>query len=150
MILQFEITKTGEVISLPRDIHSQEFIFRRAIIVYDTGVSGSSSVANGGGLFIQLGFMKGNEIMSNTLDGVLIVAQPGTGHIKPDPGDIYDQRYDLNFNAEDIKSSFTTNVRNFNGETQDFTADGGPAMKNPIKRIILFFEFTSLYPSIGY
>ena len=134
MILQFEITEQNQTINLPTDIHAQEFVFRRAIVF----LGGSfPNVTLGGGIVIDLSFMTGFDIISNGMGEKLYI-----GMNIPAPNALYDQRYEFNFSAEDIKRSFTSKVSDFNGNLMDFGASG-------IMKIILFFEFNSLDPYIN-
>ena len=157
-ILQFSITKSNETINISRDIHAQTFTLKKAIAIFPP--TDTLNMTFSGGLKVKLGFMTGNETLSNDLTNQVIIPFYGVSGVpgwKPDPQSVFVQDYDFNFNSEDIKSTFETSVLTLGGATVGFVgdlplADQTDATKNGnrIQKIILFFEFTSLYPSIGY
>ena len=157
-ILQFSINKSNETINISRDIHAQTFTLKKAICIFSA--TSAQNMEYAGGVKIKLGFMTGNETLSNDITNEIIIPfanNTQTAGWKPDPQCVFMIDYDFNFNSEDIKSTFETSVLTLGGNTVGFLkdlplADQTDATKNAnrIYQIILFFEFTSLYPSIGY
>lgn len=129
-ILHIRITENSEVINLDRNIHSQNFIFKRAVIVQNPA---TTNVYNGG-LTIKLSFLSGGlEFASNINSDEFSVAIQESQAVN-------DVRFDLNFSAEDISRSFQTDIFNYNksGARPVFDASN-------LLYVDLYFEYDELY-----
>ncbi len=146
-ILHYRITAANQSINIPNTIHSQSFIFRRAIVRIVPLASGASSTNMKGGLIVTPSHFSGFEISSGTsIDpstGKPITNNLGNNDVllaideyKP-INNIY---YDMEFESEDINQGFTVKVTNFDKEPVIFGTGAGQ-----VTSIDIYFQFTSLY-----
>lgn len=135
-ILHVRINKQDQNIDLSRSVHAQDFILRRAVIV-----RANDTVDYGGGLAIELGFLKGVEFLSNISENQILTVMKPTELV-------VDNRYEFTFTSENIQNSFATRVYNYDGVTPvafDATGAGGE-----IQLIDLFFEYFERYDGDTY
>ena len=134
-ILHYQITENQQDIQINAGIHSQNFIFRRAIVKMNP-LAGTTSI-NGGGIIVQPSHFSGMEIVTDTKteSNDLLLGLDEDKMIN----NIY---YDMEFDSEDISEAFTVKVLKFNRE--DGLAEFG-AGAGKIRSIDLYFQFSSLY-----
>ncbi len=133
-ILHYQLTKANEDVQINTGIHSQNFIFRRAII--KSIPLGAAASVNGGGVIVQPSHFSGMEIVTSTTtesNDILL----GIDELVA-INNIY---YDMEFDSENINEAF--NVRTLKYDRS------GPATfgTNPgdIVSIDIYFQFSSLY-----
>lgn len=132
-MLHFRIFKNNQVIDLPKELHSQQFIFKRAIVVKNK----SDTTDYKGGLTVNLDFLSGGlEIMSNVSDNELMIPFINAAEVA-------DIRFDMNLSAEDISRSFKTSVQYYNRSGPPVFDFNGVA--GELKYIDMFFQFNSLF-----
>ncbi len=136
-ILHFRITKSTQTINITRPLHSQNFTFRRAVIVKTDALDMASTYK--GGCAVQLSFLQGDEFVSNQNTNQLVIPFDYTKEVN-------DVRFEFPLASEDVRSAFTCDVKNY-----DRSADAlvgvpptGPAPAGTIRYIDLYFSFTSL------
>ena len=130
-ILHFRVTKAQETISISRNLHAQNFTFRRAVVtkVDQADYAGTYK----GGVTLELSFLQGDEFVSNiNTNNVLI------------PIDYEKRSNDVRFEfplaAEDIRSAFTVKCYNYDRSVPlAFGAGAGE-----LEFIDVYFSFTSL------
>jgi hypothetical protein len=132
-ILHIRITKNEEIINLDSGIYSQNFTFKRAVIIKDTG---TSTYDYRGGVTISLDFLQGGtEFKSNiNTDEISIPFD--------DSNKISDVRWDLNMSTEDVSRSFLVKVFNYDkqGALPPFDVAG---TAGEIKYIDLYFQYNT-------
>jgi hypothetical protein len=133
-ILHYQLKKANEDVQINTGIHSQNFIFRRAII--KSIPLGAAASVNGGGVIVQPSHFSGMEIVTSTTtesNDILL----GINELVA-INNIY---YDMEFDSENINEAF--NVRTLKYDRS------GPAVfgTNPgdIVSIDIYFQFSSLY-----
>ena len=131
-VLHFRITNNNEIINIDRDIHGQNFTFKRAVVVKDA----TASTAYKGGVSVKLDFLSsGVEILSNTNNDIVYLPFNDTNTVS-------DIRYDLNFSSEVVRRSFKTSVYSYDRISQpsfDTTGTTGELFY-----IDLYFEFQQI------
>jgi hypothetical protein len=138
-VLHFRIKQANEIINIPQQLNSQQFIFKRCVVIKDN----QTTVNYGGGCAIKLDFLNGVEIVSNQNNEMLYIPFK-------DDDTISDRRYDLNFNSETVKRSFKASVYFYNDNTQQPVFDTTGATASAIRYIDLYFEFQSIYDYNAY
>ena len=132
-ILHIRITENEQIINLDSGIYSQNFTFKRAVIIKDVG---TSTYDYRGGVTVNLDFLAGGtEIKSNiNTDEISIPFD--------DSNKISDIRYDLNFSTEDVSRSFLVKVFNYDkqGDPPPFDITG---TAGEIKYIDLYFQYNT-------
>ena len=151
-VLHIRITKENDYINLSRSLHAQSFVFKRAVVVMNPSTTAGTIQNLDGGVTIQLSFFTGFELLSNLSSNNIYlpfsppkidtVDPPNTGNY-----DIFDIRYDLQFDAEDVKNSFNAKVFHYDSgsEQPSFGTSAGT-----IKYIDLYFEFDNLFNTNNY
>ncbi len=136
-ILHFRITEPNQTINITRPLHSQNFTFRRAVIVKTDALDMANTYK--GGCAVQLSFLQGDEFVSNQNTNQLVIPFDYTQEVN-------DVRFEFPLASEDVRSAFTCDVKNY-----DRSADalvGVPAVgaspAGTIRYIDLYFSFTSL------
>jgi hypothetical protein len=136
-ILHFRITSATQTINITRPLHSQNFTFRRAVIVKTDALDMAATYK--GGCAVQLSFLQGDEFVSNQNTNQLVIPFDYTKEVN-------DVRFEFPLASEDVRSAFTCNVKNY-----DRSADAvvgvppvGPTPQGTIRYIDLYFSFTSL------
>ena len=167
-LLHFRITEKNQSIDLSRTLHAQNLTLRRSMIVKNKGtVSNKSDLSTtsqidfekdmidfqpqyttdyGGGVCIDVSFLKGYEIMSNFRSNDIMIPFANNDTI-------IDNKYELDIASEDIALSF--NVKTFNFKRDDnivFVEDerkkgtSNPELvENAIHHIDLIFQYDDLY-----
>ena len=146
------ILKENDNINLSRSLHAQSFVFKRAVVVMNPSTTAGTIQNLDGGLTIQLSFFTGFELLSNlSSNNIYLPFSPPKidSTITPNTGnyDIFDIRYDLQFDAEDVKNSFNAKVYHYDSGSQQPTF--GTA-EGTIKYIDLYFEFDNLFNTNNY
>lgn len=136
-ILHFRITKPNETITITRPLHSQNFTFRRAVVVKTDANDMADEYK--GGVAVQLSFLQGDEFVSNQNTNQLVIPFDYTQEVN-------DVRFEFPLASEDVRSAFTCSVKNY-----DRSADAlvgvpatGTTPQGTIRYIDLYFSFTSL------
>jgi hypothetical protein len=134
-LLHFRIKKAKEIINISKNLHSQQFTFKRATVVKDP----TATIKYKGGVTVKLQFLNGGtEILSNENDDELNIAFK-------DDSSVTDTQYDINFASEDINRSFTVSVLNYdksNSTDLDFNTGG---VGGELFYIDMYFEFSELF-----
>ena len=151
-VLHMRIQKANENINLSRSLHAQSFVFKRAVVVLNPSTAAGTIQNLDGGVTIQLSFFTGFELLSNlSSNNIYLPFTPpkldttvtsNTGNY-----DIFDIRYDLQFNTEDIKNSFNASVYHYDSGSQQPTFG---TTAGTIKYIDLYFEFDDLFNTNNY
>jgi len=142
-ILHYQLTRSNQPIQINAGIHSQNFIFRRAIIKSIPLTTPGTSI-NGGGVIVQPSHFSGMEIVTD---------------VNSDPNDILlgiDENleinsiyYDMEFDSEDIQESFMVKTLKYDrSDVASFVGDndkGDPKLAGQIVSIDIYFQFSSLY-----
>ena len=154
-VLHFRINKNDENINISRSIYAQSFIFKRAVIVCNPSTATNQLKNLDGGVNVKLSFLNGFEILSNlNSNNLYLPFAPPIVQVAPNSVavaanyDIYDLRYDLQFNAEQIKNSF--NVKVFNYDSGSVQPDFHPTNSGTIKYIDMYFEIGELNSQNNY
>ena len=155
-VLHFRISKNDENINISRSIYAQSFIFKRAVIVCNPSLATTDVKNLGGGVNVKLSFLNGFEILTNeNSNNIYLPFAPPIVKVAPADSpavaanyDIYDLRYNLQFNAEQIKNSFNVKVYNYDsGSVQpEFHATNA----GTIKYIDMYFEIGELNSQNNY
>lgn len=148
-ILHYRLTEDNQSIILPNDIHSQSFIFRRAVI-RSVPLSGTDTSILKGGVLVEASHFSGFEVVSSiSIDG---------STNKPIPNNLVSNDillaidesksinniyYDMEFESEDIPQAFTVKTFNFDREKPTNGIYGTGA--GQITSIDMYFQFNSLY-----
>ena len=151
-VLHLRIKEANENINLSRSLHAQSFVFKRAVVVMNPSTQPNQIQNLDGGVTIQLSFFTGFELLSNlSSNNIYLPFSPPKidSNVTPNTGnyDVYDIRYDLQFDAEDVKNSFNAKVFHYDSGKDKPTF--GSAAGN-IKYIDLYFEFDNLFNSNNY
>ena len=148
-ILHYRITQKNQSITIPKTIHAQSFIFRRAVVKMVPLTAGSQSTILKGGVIVSPSHFSGFEISSGvSIDGstnkpitnnlgandILI----GLDEYKP----INNVYYDMEFESEDINAGFTVDCFNFDREQ---SIDIFGTTEGKVISIDIYFQFASLY-----
>lgn len=147
-ILHYRLTEDNQSIILPKDIHSQSFIFRRAVI--RSVPLGSSTSTLKGGVIVEPSHFSGFEVVSgvsikgstnkpitnNLVSNDILLAIDESKTIN----NIY---FDMEFESEDIPQAFT--VKTFNFDREKPTAGVYGTSAGQITSIDIYFQFNSLY-----
>jgi len=151
-VLHLRITKENDNINLSRSLHAQSFVFKRAVVVMNPSPTAGTIQNLDGGVTIQLSFFTGFELLSNlSANNIYLPFSPPKidSNVTPNTGnfDIFDIRYDLQFDAEDVKNSFNAKVFHYDSGSEQPTF--GSSAGN-IKYIDLYFEFDNLFNTNNY
>lgn len=147
-ILHYRLTEDNQSIILPKDIHSQSFIFRRACI--RSVPLGSDTSILKGGCIVEPSFFSGFEVVcgvsidgstnkpiaNNLVSNDILLAIDESKSIN----NIY---FDMEFESEDIPQAFT--VKTFNFDREKPTAGVFGTSAGQITSIDIYFQFNSLY-----
>ena len=147
-ILHYRLTEDNQSIILPKDIHSQSFIFRRAVI--RSVPLGSSTSTLKGGVIVEPSHLSGFKVVSgvsikcstnkpitnNLVSNDILLAIDESKTIN----NIY---FDMEFESEDIPQAFT--VKTFNFDREKPTAGVYGTSAGQITSIDIYFQFNSLY-----
>ena len=154
-VLHFRINKNDENINISRSIYAQSFIFKRAVIVCNPSTATNQLKNLGGGINVKLSFLNGFEILSNlNSNNLYLPFAPPIVQVAPDSVavaanfDIFDLRYNLQFNAEQIKNSF--NVKVFTYDSGSVQPDFHATTAGTIKYIDMYFEIGELNSQNNY
>mgnify|MGYP001591796373 CR=1 FL=1 len=148
-ILHYRLTEDNQSIILPKDIHSQSFIFRRAVI-RSVPLSATDTSTLKGGVIVEPSFFSGFEVVSsisidsstnkpianNLVSNDILLAIDESKTIN----NIY---FDMEFESEDIPQAFTVKTFNFDREKPSAGVFGTSA--GQITSIDIYFQFNSLY-----
>lgn len=136
-ILHFRITKPNETINIIRPLHSQNFTFRRAVVVKTDALDMASTYK--GGCAVQLSFLQGDEFVSNQNTNQLVIPFDYTQEVN-------DVRFEFPLASEDVRSAFTCDVKNYDRSADALVGvpSTGTAPNGTIRYIDLYFSFTSL------
>jgi len=155
-VLHFRISEKNQNINISRSIYAQSFIFKRAVIVCNPSLATTDVKNLNGGINVKLSFLNGFEILSNQNSNNIYLpfAPPIVKLVANDSPaiaanyDIYDLRYNLQFNAEQIKNSFNVEVYNYDSGSQqpEFSATSA----GTIKYIDMYFEIGELNSQNNY
>ena len=151
-VLHMRILKENDNINLSRSLHAQSFVFKRAVVVMNPSPTAQTIQNLDGGVTIQLSFFTGFELLSNlSANNIYLPFSPPKldSNVTSNTGnyDIFDIRYDLQFNTEDIKNSFNAKVFHYDSGSEQPTF--GTAA-GTIKYIDLYFEIDDLFNSNNY
>jgi hypothetical protein len=147
-ILHYRLTEDNQSIILPKDIHSQSFIFRRAVI--RSVPLGSSTSTLKGGVIVEPSHFSGFEVVSGvSVDGS--TNKPITNNLVSndillaidESTSINNIYFDMEFESEDIPQAFT--VKTFNFDREKPTAGVFGTTAGQITSIDIYFQFNSLY-----
>lgn len=147
-ILHYRLTEDNQSIILPKDIHSQSFIFRRAVI--RSVPLGSSTSTLKGGVIVEPSHFSGFEVVSGvSVDGS--TNKPITNNLVSndillaidESTSINNIYFDMEFESEDIPQAFT--VKTFNFDREKPTAGVFGTSAGQITSIDIYFQFNSLY-----
>jgi len=148
-ILHFRLTQRNQSINIPKTIHAQSFIFRRAVVRMKTLTAGTASTVLKGGLIVSPSHFNGFEISSGvTIDNA--TNKPITNNLGANDiliglneyeaiNNIY---FDMEFESEDINAGFTVDCLNFD---RDQSVDIFGTTEGKIISIDVYFQFASLY-----
>jgi len=152
-VLHFRITSATQVINVNRELHAQNFTLKRVIAVKDTSARPAAPAAQyNGGLTLDFDFLQGNQVMSNIAPNDVIFAIPedSTGV----SSSAISERYDLNFDSEDIRTQFTVKVFNFDKSAPAPFAASYAAAKTTgqgeLAYVDVFIEFQELHNGAQY
>jgi hypothetical protein len=146
-ILHYRITEAEQSINIPKTIHAQSFIFRRAIVRMVPLVAPATSTNCKGGLVVSPSHFSGFEISSGTTISST-TAKPITNNLgandiligldeyKP----INNVYFDMEFESEDVNQGFTVKITNFDKQPIKFGTQAGE-----LTSIDMYFQFASLY-----
>ena len=136
-ILHFRITNTTQTINITRPLHSQNFTFRRAVVVKNDAQDMVATYK--GGVAVQLSFLQGDEFVSNQNTNQLVIPFDYTKEVN-------DVRFEFPLASEDVRSAFTCSVKNYDRSVDAVVGvpATGPAPQGTIRYIDLYFSFTSL------
>jgi len=166
-VLHFRITKQNQPINLSRTLHSQNLTLRRTTIVRNISIPKNIPVTVGatttqvglaptpyfvpeytdpkedmhGGIILDVSFFRGYELLSNFCSNDLLIPFDNMQSV-------VDNRYQQNFNNEDISLSFNVQVYNYKRQNiLKFVSEEDVGENEPgaIKYIDVFFEFDELF-----
>ena len=151
-VLHFRITTKDQNIDMSRTLHSQNLTLRRAVVTRNRSVQNNvvvppatldNSIATyvtdyKGGVIIDISFFKGFEILSNfSSNDILVPFGNAEANI--------DQRFEQNYNSEDISLSFRVRTYDFDRQdTVQFQKETTVSTDAAIKAIDLFFEYDEM------
>lgn len=138
-ILHFRITKPNETINITRPLHSQDFTFRRAVVVKHDNTDMTNNFK--GGITVQCSFLQGDEFVSNINTNQVLVPFEFANTVN-------DVRFEFPLASEDIRSAFNVEVYNYDrSHPVEFVPATGTPPTGAIKFIDMYFSFTSLQQS---
>jgi hypothetical protein len=151
-VLHMRILKENDNINLSRSLHAQSFVFKRAVVVMNPSTTAQTIQNLDGGLTIQLSFFTGFELLSNlSANNIYLPFSPPKldSNVTANTGnyDIFDIRYSLQFDAEDVKNSFNAKVYHYDSGSEQPTFG---TTAGTIKYIDLYFEFDNLFNTNNY
>ena len=154
-ILHMRISKNDENINISRSIYAQSFIFKRAVIVCNPSLATTDVKNLNGGINVKLSFLNGFEILTNqNSNNIYLPFAPPIVQVAPDSVavaanyNIHDLRYNLQFNAEEIKNSF--NVKVYTYDSGSLQPEFHPTNAGTIKYIDMYFEIGELNSQNNY
>ena len=146
-ILHIRITQANQVIKLDSGIHSQNMTLKKVVIIKNksqTVVAPAVLYNYKGGVTVNIGFLAGGiEVASNVNSDEL--SFPFKQEV-----DVTELDYDLNFDAEDINSTFSVSVFNYDKSSPTTqpsqpTFDTTGLTDNALMYIDLYFDYSSLF-----
>jgi hypothetical protein len=140
-------------VNVTRNLHGQNFTFRRAIVSYAAKQGGIAGWGRNAGLILDCGegFFRGEEVLSNFSSNDLCIPMPpldmsaigGTETMVTS-----DVRFEFDFNSEDIRESFKVKLWDWNKranvQLKAFPATTGTLTDGDIYYVDLFFSFNEL------
>jgi len=138
-ILHFRISEQSQIIKLDRGIHGQNMTLKKIVVVKEPTATPDYK----GGATIQISFLSGGlEISSNVNSDEISVPFKNTDEVT-------NVNWDLNFDAEDINSNFTTNVLKYD-KSSSVVFDSTGGTPGALYYIDLYFDYASLFDYNAY
>ncbi len=138
-ILHFRISEASQIIKLDRGIHGQNMTLKKIVVVKEPTATPDYK----GGATIQISFLSGGlEISSNVNSDEISVPFKNTDEVT-------NVNWDLNFDAEDINSNFTTDVLNYD-KSSSVVFDSTGGTPGALYYIDLYFDYASLFDYNAY
>jgi len=134
-ILHFRITEQNQIIKLDRGIHGQNMTLKKVVVVKEPTATPDYK----GGATVQISFLSGGlEISSNVNSDEISIPFNNTDAVT-------NINWDLNFDAEDINSNFTTSVFKYDKTGADVVFDSTGATAGALLYIDMYFDYASLF-----